>query len=309
MKAKKFLAAVLVLAFTLTVYVWSNGQLRDLRKTGNMGVKVRDFPFPVGFYKAAAGEFSGLSADFLYLDIAATFGGRDAGTLTGADWDRIQKAYAVATGLDPHFEPTFRSLQAYLPWSAERYRETIDLLEPVNEKRTWHWLPTFFIAFDHYFFLRDNAEASRWFLLAAQREKAPPLLATLGARLAAESGNAAMGIDFLQRMMATTEDEKERKKYQNRITALQGVMILEDAVKRYRADFGKNPPELLMLLLHGYLRNMPYNPYYHNFFYLDGVVRFDPFPTRGVASEQYKRAIKKQSREIPPLLKKPAPKT
>lgn len=307
MNAKKFFVCLLIPALALSVYAWSNIQLRELRKAGNVGVNVRDFPFPVNFYKVAAGEFSGLSADFLYLDIAAVFGGRDSNTLSSEEWDRMQKAFAVGTGLDPWFEPTFRAIQAYLPWSAERYEETIDLLEPVHDKRTWHWLPTFFIGFDHYFFLWNNAEASRWFLLAAQRENASPLLATLGARLAAESGNAAMGIDFLQRMMATAQEESIKKKYRQRITALEGQLILERAVARFRADFGKNPPELLMLVLHGYIPNMPYNPYYANYFYQDGVVRFDPFPTKGIEADRNKRAKREQRRGIPPFLKKPAP--
>lgn len=307
MKANRILATALALALALPVYVWTSLQLRGLRAPAKLSLNVREFPFPVNFYRVAAGEFAGLSADFMYLDIAALFGGRDSNTLSESDWDKVEKAFAVATGLDTFFEPTFRAVQAYLPWSAARYHEAIDLLEPVHEKRSWHWLPTFFIAFDYYFFLKDNGEASRYFLQAAQREQAPGLLATMGSRLAAESGNAAMGINFLRRMMETAKNESERETYRTRIEALQGVVILEDAVKRYRADFGRNPPDLLMLQLHGYVRQMPRNPYHPNYFYLDGVVRFDPFPTRGVASEQYRKQIKRQRPEPPPLLKKPVP--
>lgn len=306
MQAKKFLAYLLVLAVAAPVYIGTGLYLREQRKPETAAGKLRDFPFPVEFYKVAAGEFSGLSADFLYLDIASALGGRNAKSLNSGEWDKIQKAFAVANGLDPYFEPVFRTVQAYMTWSAERYEEAIELLEPANEKRTWDWQPAFYIGFDHYFFLKDNAEGSRYFLEAAQRENAPTMLATLGSRLAAESGNAALGIDFLQRMMATAQNDDERKTYQERIEALQGVVALEAAVARYRAELGRNPPDLWALMLHGYIQKMPYNPYYPQYFYRDGVVRFDPFPTRSAAAKYPGKARKKRP-EPPPLLKKNVP--
>ncbi len=280
MQVKSALVFALTLILSLTAYVWANRQLRDLRSPARAGVAMRSLPLPVGFYQVAAGEFSGLSADFLYLDIAASLGGR-ADALSTQEWDRVQKAFAVATALDVYFEPTFRAIQAYLPWTANRPQEAIALLEPVHAKRNWHWMPTFFIGFDYYFFLKDNAAASRYFQQAAERPAGPALLATLAARLEAEAGNAAAGIDFLQRMMATTDKESEKKMYQKRIAALEGVLVLEKAMARYRSEFGKNPPMLETLLLTGHLAVMPANPYYDTYFYKDGVVRFDPFPSKG----------------------------
>ena len=287
MKAKQVFVYLIVLALALPGYIRSAGRLREFRGLRGGGVTMRSLPFPINFYKVAAGEFSGLSADFLYLDIASALGGRDEAARYGdADWDRIEKGFAVAVGLDPYFEPTFRGIQAFLAWNAERPRSAIALLEEVSAKRSWHWLPPFFIAFDHYFFLRDNAEASRYFLQAAEREHAPRLLATLGARLAAETGNARLGIAFLRRMMKTAENDEERATYRKRIEALEGVMLLEEAVERYREDFGCNPPALWALILHRYVSAMPKNPYgYPTYYYRDGVVRFDPFPTQGVAAQ------------------------
>ena len=285
MKAKNVLLFCLALAAALPVYIWAGTQLRALRTAEKTWLRMPNLPFSADFYRVAAGEFAGLSADFLYLDIAAALGGRNTKLMTSGEWEQVRKAFEVVTGLDVYFEPTFRAIQAYMTWDAKDIHDAVALLEPVSEKRVWDWNPPFFIAFDHYFFLRDNGEASRWFLQAAQREKAPPLLATLGARLAAESGNAAYGLDFLRRMMQTATTDEERETYEQRITALEGVVILEDAVARYRADYGRNPPALWALMLHGYIEAMPHNPYHPTFFYLNGIVRFDPFPTKGTLAE------------------------
>ena len=293
MKAKRFWLCLLALAVVLTAYIGTGLYLREQRKPERAGFKLRDFPFPVDFYRVAAGEFSGLSADFLYLDLAATLGGRATSSTWGkAEWDRVQKGFEVAVGLDPYFEPTFRAIQAFLPMDAKRPREAIALLEEVSAQRFWHWTPTFFIAFDYYFHLRENSTASRYFLEAAQRKDAPSLLATLGARLAVESGNAAMGIDFLRRMMETSKHEDEREIYRQRIAALEGVVVLEQAVARYRADFGRNPPDLWALTLHGYLVKLPKNPYYPQYFYLDGMVNFDPFLEREIEARKQARGAR-----------------
>ena len=305
MKAKNVFLFLVLLLVALPVYIWAGTQLRANRSPEKAGFRLRDLPLPVNFYRVAAGEFSGLSADFLYLNIAAALGGRGPKTMRDADWDRIQKAFEVATGLDVYFEPTFRAIQAFLTWDAKRPEAAIALLKPVSEQRSWHWLPTFFIGFDYYFFLKDNAEASRYFQQAAERPEGPSLLATLAARLAAETGNAAAGIDFLQRMMATAEDEEERETYRKRIEALEGVQILQNAVALYRRTYGVNPPFLEALLIVGYVTRMPKNPYHPTYFYLNGVVRFDPFPTKGVyEGTTYER---EEAPRPSPLLPLPVP--
>ena len=112
MKAKNVFLFLVLLLVALPVYIWAGTQLRANRSPEKAGFRLRDLPLPVNFYRVAAGEFSGLSADFLYLDIAAALGGRGSKTLRDVDWDRIQKAFEVATGLDVYFEPTFRAIQA-----------------------------------------------------------------------------------------------------------------------------------------------------------------------------------------------------
>lgn len=281
MKTKHVFVFLTTLVLVVPVYIFAVQLLQQRRTVEKKALTLRALPFPVDFYYIAAGEFAGLTSDFLYLDMAATLGGRESAALREDEWDRVEKAFATTVRLDPYFEPTFRAIQAYLPWGAKRPIQANALLEQVSEKRSWHWMPPFFIGFNHYFFLKDNAQASQFFIEAAGREHAPPILATLGARLAAESGNAVIGINLLQRLMAATENEHEKILFKRRIAALQGVNILENALAHYRRDYGENPPFLLALIVGGYLRSLPVNPYHSVFFYKDGVVRFDPFPDKG----------------------------
>ncbi len=160
MKTKQTLTFVVVLLLLLPGYIVAVNMLHQERTPEQQERDIRNFPFHQDFYYVAAGEFAGLIADFLYLDVAATLGGRRAALLDEDEWDKIEKIFTIAVHLDPYFEPTFRAIQAYLTWSAKRPLRAIALLEKVNEKRTWHWMPPFYIGFNHYFFLKDNWKAS-----------------------------------------------------------------------------------------------------------------------------------------------------
>ncbi len=303
MKRKQPIIYIVVFVILLPGYIVAVNMLQQDRTPEQQKLHFRNLPFHEDVYYVTAGEFAGLIADFLYLDIAATLGGRRADLLDEDEWNKVEKIFTTAVRLDPYFEPTFRAIQAYLPWSAKRPLRAITLLEKVSEKRTWHWMPPFYIGFNHYFFLKDNTEASHNFLEAAERENAPPMLATLGARLAAASGNATIGINFLQRLMATTENPQEKRIFKQRIEALQGVDVLEKAIAKYRRDYGVNPPFLLALIITGYLDSLPKNPYHPTYFYKDGVIRFDPFPTPEDTAAQ-KGYDNKAGRKPPLLLNK-----
>lgn len=260
----------------LVGHTFSFFELAQYRSSQERANTIRLLPLPPSINSILAGEFQGITADFLYLDIAATLGGRKSIKYTNEDWDAIEKMFATAIRLDPYFMPTFRSIQAYLPWN-ERAESANKLLMEVYNKRDWDWLPAFFIGFNNYFFLNEMKEASDYFFFAAEFENAPPMLATLGARLAAESGEDEIGIEFLKRLLKTKEAENERKMLEDRIIALRGQKEIKELIARYKADHGVNPPSLHDLVFLKYTNQLPNNPYYGNFFYQGGKVSFSPF--------------------------------
>lgn len=280
MKKKNVLVFLTFFSLLLISHCFLFFQLSQYRTIENRRTTIRVLPLPPSINSILAGEFQGLTADFLYLDIAATLGGREGDNLTDTQWNEVEKMFATAIRLDPYFAPTFRAVQAYLPWLAKRPEHAIQLLMEVDKKRYWDWLPAFFIGFDYYFFLNEFKPASKFFFAAAKHDNAPSLLATLGARLAAETGDDEIGIDFLTRLLETTDNENEKKLFQDRITALQGQKELKTLIARYKTDHNAYPPNLHVLVFLRYTKNLPINPYFHTFFYQDGKVSFFPFSTK-----------------------------
>lgn len=229
---------------------------------------------PVAVVKALAGEFKGVVAEYLLLEIGSFLGGKQE--VTPAQMGNIAKTFGYCMELDPYFQQSYVFAQGHLPWEG-LVGEANALLEISRKKRTWDFRPGYYKGFNNYYFLNDFESASQEFLRASKIENSPVLLAVLGARFAAKSGRAEAAIALLTEQLQRTEEEYRRVELKNRIAALKGVMILEEAVARYRRTYIFNPYALEALILGGILSELPENPYGGTYFYnpVDGTVAFD----------------------------------
>lgn len=229
---------------------------------------------PVAVVKVLAGEFKGVVSKYLLLEIGSFVGGKQE--VTPAQWRDIAKTFGYCMELDPCFQQTYILVQGHLSWEG-LVEEANALLEVSREKRNWDFRPGYYKGFNNYYFLDDYESASQEFLRASRIEGSPVLLAVLGARFAAKSGRAQAAVVLLTEQLQRTEEENRRKELTNRITALKGMMILEEAIARYRGKYFFSPFSLESLIRDGILSELPENPYGGTYFYnpLDGTVAFD----------------------------------
>lgn len=245
--------------------------------------------------KVLAGEFKGLVADLIILEVGAQLGTdvvRDAnGTFRiinkQYDWDSIRHLFSSSQALDPSFQQTYMLAQGWLPWDPPgMLNETREILTTAATNRPWDWQPLHFSGFNSYFFQNKPGEAGQLFLEAAKTPNAPPFLAILGARLAQKGGQTETAIAVMKTMLA--EKNSEEPGYVDmfdRLHALEGVLVLERAAQQYEKTSGQKPNELVDLTNSGILADLPVNPY--NLPYcLDekGVIYFDNPQCRSAAS-------------------------
>jgi hypothetical protein len=231
---------------------------------------------PVDVIKIIAGEFRGLVADYLLLEVGSFLGGSNEAK--EQDWQNIYLALKQSLALDPYFQQTYIYVQGNLPWQGKMVRETNELLEISRRNRPWDWLPGQYIGFNDYYFLGDYSKASEAFLQAAKIKGAPVLLADLGGRFALKSQQSAAAIAFLQDLLNDkTLDDYKRTEIENRITALKGVLLLEKALAVYRKEHNRYPSSLDILISEHILSQLPANPYAAHYFYdpETGGVKFD----------------------------------
>lgn len=268
-----YLSRALLLGVFLAFYIGSYSALQDQHKqtSSGQGQTTSLWEMPPDFLRALAGEFKGLVADIIVLDVGAQLGTELTSTPEGwtrvvekkQDWKAIHRLFVNSQALDPSFQHTYILAQGWLPWDAHMLGETQDILRTAAENRPWDWQPLHFMGFNSYYFLNQPGEAGKLFLEAAHTPYAPPFLAILGARLAQKGGETQTAIALMKSMLiGKNETEPGYNDIADRLEALEGVLILEQAVARYHNTTGKipgTPEELVSSRTIGALPGNPYN--------------------------------------------------
>lgn len=185
----------------------------------------------------------------------------------------MYKTLQTSVKLDPYNSDAYYFAQAAFTWEVGRAEEVNLMLEYGMKYRTWDYMLPFFAGFNAAYFLKQYEPAAAYMQRAAEIS-GDPLLANLAARYFYESNRSDFGIRFLDLMEKGAKDERTRKLYRLRKTALQAVSTIQSAVNRYKEQKNRLPDRIDELVEQGILKRLPEDPY-GGTFYLDisGVVR------------------------------------
>ncbi|MFA6499864.1 MAG: hypothetical protein WC256_05795 [Desulfurivibrionaceae bacterium] len=220
---------------------------------------------------AIAGEFKGLMADYLTMEAGAQLGTELVRKPEGGfrvvkkqyDWPSIHRLFVASQTLDPSFAQTYIVAQGWLPWEpANMVTETQKIVEIAAKNRPWDWQPYHSMGFNAYYFQNRPGEAGKLFLEAAKVHNAPSFLPILGARLAQKGGETETAIVIMKSMLADKNPEEPGyADMLDRLHALEGVLVIEQAANRYEQKLGRKPSSLTELTTSGMLAALPPNPY------------------------------------------------
>ncbi len=219
---------------------------------------------PAPIMKIAALDFHGIASDILFLNslvfIGRTQERKEKPRVKPWEWKWLYSTLDASTSLDPYFLDPYYFANAQLTWEALMVDENNLLLEKGSKYRDWDsWLP-FYIGFNYFYFLQDNANARKWLLEASRRPDAVPWYADLAAKLAYEKKRTQNAIFFLEEMSKRTDDEELKRKYENRLVFLRQVLKVETAEETYKRKFGRKPADIGALVHSGMLREIPTDP-------------------------------------------------
>ncbi len=235
---------------------------------------------------AIAGEFKGLMADYLTMEAGAQLGTELVRKPEGGfrtvkkqyDWPSIHRLFVASQTLDPSFAQTYIVTQGWLPWTPPgMVAETQEILQIAAKNRPWDWQPNHARGFNTYYFLNRPGEAGKIFLEAAKAPNAPPFLPILGARLAQKGGETETAIVIMKSMLKDKNPEEPGyTDMVDRLHALEGVRVIEQAANNYAKTQGRKPISLSELTASGMLPVLPPNPYNIDYC-MDtaGVIYFD----------------------------------
>lgn len=278
-----FLIGLALVCFYATSYNALLQQRSTTRPTERHSAGIWHLP-PVVLL-ALAGEFKGVMADYLTMEAGAQLGTELVRKPGGGvqvvkkqyDWPSIHRVFVASQTLDPSFAQTYIVAQGWLPWDAAMVEETQNILKIAAKNRPWDWQPYHSMGFNAYYFQNKPGEAGKLFLEAAKTPNAPPFLPILGARLAQKGGETQTAIVIMKSMLADKNPEEPGyTDMVDRLHALEGVRVIEQAANRYEKTMGRKASSLSELTASGMLVTLPPNPY--NLDYCmdtTGIIYFD----------------------------------
>ena len=107
----------------------------------------------------------------------------------------------------------------------------------------------------------DYRKSAEYLMEASELPGSPSFLPTLAARLAYYSGETKLSILFLKGLLEDTADPVLRAKMQKRLDALEGALLIEEAVQAFKAQEGRSPASVTELVERQFLEVEPIEPY------------------------------------------------
>ena len=253
-----------------------------------------NYVLPVEFSRVAALDFQGLAADFQLLQGIFFIGDKidRQEEITAADWDYFTRIIKAVIRLDPYFYDTYHLATGMLTWGSGRFQDAIEILRYAQEFNPDDYRFPYHIGFIYFYFLNDAQKGAQYFELASRIPGSPPILASLASRLAYYKGNYAFAINLLERMLSSERSPEIRQYYQKRLTALQGALLIEKAVQKFKSQHSKFPDSIQELLDLNFLEEIPLDPYGGEYTLLEsGRV----YSTSKFANAPQKKTTKKES--------------
>ncbi len=160
--------------------------------------------------RALALGFEPVIADYYWIQALQLVG--DAERPTGRN-ETVAALIDLVTGLDPWVDHPYRFAALWLTESEGEVRHANRLLERGIAYHPLDWRNRFYLGYNHFFYLEDNARAADALESALRFPDAPDYLGSFVTRLRASSDGLDTAALFLERLIAQTEDEYARVDY------------------------------------------------------------------------------------------------
>lgn len=223
---------------------------------------------PQGEYlRIAVLGYEQVVADFLWIQAIQAMAGSKVSKEAGA-W--LSHALDVITTLDPLFVRVYQVGGIALTTFVHLPEESNKLLEKGIRHNPHVWQLPFLLGFNYYFDFSDDQKAAEYIARASRLPGRPDYLPGFAARLYVSARSPQVALDFLDQVYAQTTDENLKRILEQRLKELvveRDLLLLEEAIGRYRHTAGSPPEDLQDLVRTGILRELPPEPFGGRYLY------------------------------------------
>lgn len=203
----------------------------------------------------------GLAADLMFIQVLL-----HSGSLTWKP-DRLSfnnewsyQMIDLATNLDPKYYGAYLFSGMGLLHNKDDVLRATSILQKGMTVFPESWELPFWIGFNAYLYLEDDAMASKYLLQAARKPDAPVSFLSLLLSAITKGGNFEQGIWVLETMIKHEKKPKIQRVYKKRIVRLHNFIALQKAAELYRLRSGAYPMELQELVDNGIILEIPEDP-------------------------------------------------
>ncbi len=192
------------------------------------------------FAKAMSLGFDAVHADYYWVQAVLLAGESEN---PQAESKHLGRLIDVVTTLDPWVEHPYRFAAVWLIDSLDDVRHANMLLRRSFDYHPDEWRNRFYLGFNLFYYLEDNAAAADALEEATGMTGAPTYLSRLVARLRSESSSLAAAGLFLEELVRTTEDEAAKADYQSALDEVQiewRARQLDEARENYEKLHGRD---------------------------------------------------------------------
>ncbi len=218
--------------------------------------------------KYLAVEYDEAVADYFWMKVTLSYGRKDWRKIaTDEDWLYLLKLTDLVTDLNPYFFIPYYFAGVVFPWESKFKKEVIPLLEKGMRNLPDEWRIPFLIGFIYFYYLHNSKRAAYYISLASEKEGSPEYLVKLAARLYYEAGEEENAVCFLREIIKSVKNPELKEELKRRIKALEDIVFLNRAVKKYIKIKGKEPETLEDLVRSGIISRIPKEPYGGKYYY------------------------------------------
>ncbi len=191
--------------------------------------------------RGAAFGFDAVVADAYWLQAVQVVGASRGDP--SAEAPLLARLIDVVTSLDPFVDHPYRFAAVWLTDSVASVKQANALLERGIAFHPTEWRNRFYLAFNQFFFLAEDAQAAQTLDAAISLPGAPRYLGRLAARLRSAGDGLEPAAAFLQQLVAEAPDGYARAEYEralDEIEAERRARLLDRAREEFRRRTGRD---------------------------------------------------------------------
>ncbi len=199
--------------------------------------------------RLAALGFESVVANYYWLQALQVVGEHRGDTERHAGV--LARMVELVTGLDPWVDHPYRFAALWLTDSPESVRRANRLLERGILYHPHEWRNAYYLGFNRFFYLEENAQAADALARAAALPGSPNYLAALAVRLRSEQGGLELAEQALLRLLRETDDEYARAEYAKALDEIETerrARLLDAARYRFHERRGRDIESVSELL-------------------------------------------------------------